>query len=394
VRRALIASLSPATGGVSAMQRAALALLAERGYESTVAWYEPYSWAPRLSVPLYRLGTRRVGSEARPVPGARAGHAIGAWLPELEFTQYWPTARWRELIAAHDLHLVVSGNCLAGLAFARTGTPFLAWVASDWNGDRKDRVARYPVGRRLLDRLVVRPAVRRLEPQILRRGRVVALSEPTRRALDRVAGRPVVRAVMPCPIDVERFRPAAAAVVPGRVGFVGRFDDPRKNLPFFLDALQAARRESDAIHAVVVGGEPSPALRAEVAARGLVGTLEFAGRVDPARYAEILSTLDLLAVTSHQEGLHIAALEAMACGCPVVSTRCGGPEEFVVDGVNGFLVSSPEELGERALAIRRERDRRHRLGEAARLAVVDRYGWDRVRAIFSSLGLEELAAER
>ncbi len=240
-RRALIATIPPISGGVPAMLRVVLRLLAERGVESEVAWYEPWSLSPELSVPLFRLGTRRVGAERREVEGAAAGHAIGAWLPELEVTHYRATPPWRELIARADLHLVVSGTAMAGRAFADTGTPFLAWLASDWHGDRKDRVRAFPWHRRLLDRALVGPLARRLEPRILRSGRILALSEPTRRALDAVAGRPVVRAVMPQPIDLDLFRPDPAAVVPGRIGFVGRFDDPRKNLPLFLDALAAAR---------------------------------------------------------------------------------------------------------------------------------------------------------
>lgn len=121
------------------MLRAALALLAERGIEAEVAWYEPYRMTPRLSVPSYRLGTRRPRAERREVDGAAAGWAIGAWLPELEFTHYRPTPLWRERIATADLHLVVSGTALAGLALERTATPFLAWIASDWEGDRRAR---------------------------------------------------------------------------------------------------------------------------------------------------------------------------------------------------------------------------------------------------------------
>jgi len=390
VPRALISTLPPSAGGVPAMLRVALALLAERGIATDVAWYEPWSLTPELSVPLFRLGTRRVGSERREVPGAAQGHAIGAWLPELEVTHYRPTVPWRKLIACADLHLVVSGTAMAGRAFADTGTPFLAWIASDWHGDRKDRVRGFPWPRRMLDRFVVRPLATRLERRILRQGQILALSEPTRRALDAAAGRPVVSAVLPQPIDLETFRPDPTTVVPGRIGFVGRFDDPRKNLALFLDALALARRSDDSLAAEIVGREPEGGHLEAVERRGLGSAVTFAGELTGADYARRLRTLDLLCLTSHQEGLGIAALEAMASGCPVVATRCGGPEEFVADGENGYLTGfSAEEIAARLVALAGNRARRAGCSAAARRTVERGYAWPRVREIFGR-SLDEL----
>ena len=77
-------------------------------------------------------------------------HAIGAWLPELEFTHYAATKHWKSLIESCSAHLSVSGNILAATPYYQTETPFLAWVAAGWHDDRKDRV--YPLVRKLVDR--------------------------------------------------------------------------------------------------------------------------------------------------------------------------------------------------------------------------------------------------
>lgn len=360
-------------------------VLLERSVQPVFAWYEPWSMTPALSVPAYRLAHGRVGSERRVVPFAAEAHAVGAWLPELEVTHYWATRPWRELIAGSDLHLAVSGSCFAARVYADTGTPFLGWIATDWEGDRKDRVRAFPWARRLLDALVVRPLGRRLEPRILSSGEILALSQPTRRALDAVAGRPVVRAAMPQPIAIEIFRPDEGSVVPGLVGFVGRFDDPRKNLELFLDAMKAARSSGTAVRAEVIGGEPAGGHLEAVDRRGLAEVVEFVPYLEPPRLAERLRRLDLVCVTSHQEGLGIAALEAMACGCPMVATRCGGPEEFVLDGGTGFLTGfSAEEIGSRIREVVRDRSLRERLARAARAIVESRYSWAAVREIFGA----------
>jgi glycosyltransferase involved in cell wall biosynthesis len=53
---------------------------------------------------------------------------------------------------------------------------------------------------------------------------------------------------------------------------------------------------------------------------------------------EIYSSSLVWFLGSYSEGFGLPVLEAMACGCAVVSTRCGGPEDIINNGENGFLV--------------------------------------------------------
>jgi glycosyltransferase involved in cell wall biosynthesis len=55
--------------------------------------------------------------------------------------------------------------------------------------------------------------------------------------------------------------------------------------------------------------------------------------------SRILNNLDVFVLSSHTEGFSIACIEAMACGIPVVATRCGGPEQILA-GEAGLLVST------------------------------------------------------
>ena len=71
---------------------------------------------------------------------------------------------------------------------------------------------------------------------------------------------------------------------------------------------------------------------------GVLDAVEFLDEVDHESLSRAYSSAQVFALPSWQEGLCIAALEGMASGLPVVSTRCGGPESFVKDGETGYLV--------------------------------------------------------
>jgi glycosyltransferase involved in cell wall biosynthesis len=78
------------------------------------------------------------------------------------------------------------------------------------------------------------------------------------------------------------------------------------------------------------------------------GDVRFFGKVD--RVADILRGADVFLLPSQTESFGLAALEAMACGVPVIATRVGGLPEVVVDGETGYLlpVGAVDEMAQRA----------------------------------------------
>lgn len=95
----------------------------------------------------------------------------------------------------------------------------------------------------------------------------------------------------------------------------------------------------------------------------------------------------------YQEALGIAALEAMACGCPVIAVREGGIQETVVDGVTGFLVPrDPAAFASRLEDFLNDKKTRDRLGEAGILHVRQAWTWpkavDRLEEQFRLLQAE------
>ena len=83
---------------------------------------------------------------------------------------------------------------------------------------------------------------------------------------------------------------------------------------------------------------------------------------------EILSVTDVFVMPSWQEGLNVAAIEAMAMEVPVVGTSVGGLREVVEDGIAGYLVESnnEEQMAGRILELLRSPQRRARFGQAGR----------------------------
>lgn len=139
----------------------------------------------------------------------------------------------------------------------------------------------------------------------------------------------------PHPLRDELGIPADAALV----GIVGRLTAVKNHEMFLSAAARLPRRTRTPLHFVLVGdGELRGTLEASARAKGIADFVHFAGwRKDlPGVYRE----LDLLALTSVNEGTPVSMIEAMAAGRAVVSTGVGGIPDIVKDGETGLLVTS------------------------------------------------------
>jgi glycosyltransferase involved in cell wall biosynthesis len=194
--------------------------------------------------------------------------------------------------------------------------------------------------------------------------------------------------VVPCGVDLKTFRPDGAAEPRAaggkRVLVLGRLVQ-RKGIDDVIRSLRGAR----GAHLVVGGGPPTTDLEADreasrlrsvARAAGVLKRVELRGQVERAAVPALIRSADVVVCAPWYEPFGLVALEAMACGVPVVATAVGGLCDTVVDGVTGLHVP-PRSPGALAAAIRRvlyDDAFRTRLGAAGAQRARTRFGWPQV----------------
>lgn len=145
-----------------------------------------------------------------------------------------------------------------------------------------------------------------------------------------------------------------------------------KGVDVSLAALERVRRRLPALRVLAFGAE-------RVSAQlPLPGWIEFHYRPPQEEMRRLYAQCDAWLCGSRREGFHLPPLEAMACRCPLVSTRVGGPMDIVEEGGNGFLVDVDDAaaLSEGLLRIFEFQEPRWKRMSDAALATARRYTWE------------------
>lgn len=194
--------------------------------------------------------------------------------------------------------------------------------------------------------------------------------------------------IIPCGVDPELFRPAGRRQPPRegrhRVVTVGRLVE-RKGVGNAISALA----ELPDCELLVAGGPDASRLHEDQEAARLVRQAESDGVADRVRLlgslergevAALLRSADVVACLPWYEPFGLVAVEAMACGVPVVASAVGGQVDTVVDGVTGLHVPPrrPDAVARAIRLLLRRPDVRAAMGRAGVRRVRGRYGWDRV----------------
>ncbi len=331
--------------------------------EASVRLLSPKSWRERPKV------------IARSWQGLAHEH-VGCYLAEFEFQRYRPHRLLTELLNQYDIIHVVAGHPAWALVTRECrGAVFLhaaTLAASERRGARRFAFPRW--------RYWMTRVTDRLDFEGLRHVRAAfVMNVRMEQRLVRAMGASRVVFALPG-VDTQLFRPRSYSEV-GYILSVGRFSDPRKNVKMLLRAYALLRQAAaDAPKLMLAGLDTLSGEDWELASRlNVTGHVETRRDVSPEELAELYRDACMFVLSSDEEGLGLVVFEAMASGLPVLSTRCGGPEGLVVEGVTGHLTPVGDA---RALAAQMKRllddvVLRRSMGERARRIAEEKFSLER-----------------
>lgn len=375
-RRIALLSMPITDGGVYTLVSFLYRFLqGQPGLEPYILWHLDQRVAPEVSVcwqsvrrifpRLWRLG---VGARSFKHNGCLVV-GVGTVFPEWEPMRYLSNRKWQEVLAEFDMIIVVGGSILAGLPAAMSASKYVLWVGTPYWEDRAQRFRESGLLRRF-NFLITKPILDAIEKKVaLRASMLMYQSLYTAEALRQRYHVPKEQMrYVGCPVADPLFREGQAPSredTDVRLVSVGRFTDPRKNLPLLMEAFHLAHQQCHTIRLTVVGAYDEAQVEHLKQRFPGATSVSFLGFASDEEKREELWRSDIFVLPSQQEGLGIVALEAMAGALPVISTDCGGPRSVIENGKSGLLVpnSDPRSLADAIIRLARNRRLRLSMGQ-------------------------------
>ncbi|MBM3683226.1 MAG: glycosyltransferase family 4 protein [Actinobacteria bacterium] len=383
----------PHVGGQGVYTRHLTKALADLGHHVEVLGGQPY---PLLDerVPLTRLPSLDIYNDHHPMrmPGwwelrdwidaVEVGVFMSGSFPEpLSFS----LRAWRHLRdRVADFDVVHDNQCLGYgmLGILRTGLPLVATVHHPITVDRRLEME-HARNRRERWAKARWHGFTRMQVRVARRmPRIITVSENSHRDICTEFGvRPDRMATIPVGVDVDLFAPRPAVpVVPGRIVTTASADVALKGQRFLLEALAVLREERPETHLVVIGRRKEGGESARTIDRlGLQDAVTNVSGVDDDAIVDLYASAEVACVPSLYEGFSLPAIEAQACGVPLVATDGGAlPEVVGPHGETAFVVAAGDVAaladGLRA-TLGRGAELRAGVGAAGRRRVVENWSW-------------------
>jgi N-acetyl-alpha-D-glucosaminyl L-malate synthase BshA len=202
--------------------------------------------------------------------------------------------------------------------------------------------------------------------------------------------------VIPNFVNLAEYRPVAPAdrqpMAPADHKVICHVSNFRevKRIKDVIRVFARIRRAMPATLLMVGDGPDRGEAEREASELGVAEDVRFLGRLE--HVASLLQVSDLFLLPSQSESFGLAALEAMACGAPVVASKAGGLPEVITDGVSGILepVGSVEAMGRRAVDLLRDPNAHRQMSEAA-VTAAQAFSADHIVPMYEALYREALS---
>ena len=381
-----IICLKPAIGGTTAMLGRVIESLKISKMNIEVAYYEPFSIDKNnLSVRIWDIFKRCPSHISRSVNDRHVEYCVGVYFPALEAGHYLLNRFWYNFVKQSDVVIVVSGSVIPALPAVLFGKKPLIWVATPYMADRVDRVSKYGFFRKSFDRLIDAPINRIVERYIVKRSNILSLSNYTARKLNEIC-KVNIKNILPMPVDKRFFNNSARYIDKNSIviGYSGRFTDPRKNFDLALETIKILVKRYPNIIFKLLGDVPDKQIASKISTLNLVKNIDIVGHVEHGTMHTRILEFDILLLTSYQEGLAIACLEAMASSIPVVSTRCGGVEDYIIDGINGYLCDfNATDISSKVIELIENNNQYRNISKSAHDTIMNDYSTNKFDKVFS-----------
>jgi glycosyltransferase involved in cell wall biosynthesis len=239
-----------------------------------------------------------------------------------------------------------------------------------------------------------------MQARVARRlDRILTVSETSKRDIVREMGIDPSRiGVVPIGVDHAVYAPTpGVARVPGRIVTTASADVALKGLGHLLEAVAKLRTERPEAHLVVIGRtRPGSTAHRAITDLGLEDVVEFVSEPTDAEIARRYAGAAVATVPSIYEGFSLPAIEAMACGTPLVATTGGAlPEVVGEDGQTAVLVppGDPSALAAGLERVLGDPGRAQEMGDRGRRRIAERFSWQQTAAA-TVLEYERLLGQR
>ncbi len=299
---------------------------------------------------------------------------VGSNLSEIEFFRYRPRPALDKILGEFDLVQIVAGTPPWMLSAKNYSGKIALAVASLTAVERESLLSQTPQ-----PKLLWLKAMTKINEQLERRAferadAILVLNNWLKEHLSTKFPEKTIFA--PPGVDTDFFQPREYQS-DGYLLMVGRLADARKNVKLMFEAYRKLLNKLPAAPKLVLAGQTAPtAENMKFAAElGILEKIEVLTGVSQEQLVEIYQNAALFILSSNEEGFGLVIAEAMACGLPVVSTDCGGPEVMVDNGITGFLtrVNNAEEMAGRIEELLAQQDKRRAFSLAARARAVEKF---------------------